>query len=226
MPALACVSHGGVMRNHVTLWGLDLNLVLMLTAGVAIAAELLLLRLRHRVVDYRDVGQSMVQGVSWVAARLVLGKALLFGVWIWTWEHLSLLTVDAANPLSWVAYWIIGDFLYYWTHRAEHRVRLLWSSHLIHHSSEQFNLATAGRQPWTEVFYKPVIALWAPLLGFHPMMYVVFGLFSLMVGQWQHLEWFPKLRWLDAISSARTKRRPRSATERRDSRRTSATRRR
>jgi sterol desaturase/sphingolipid hydroxylase (fatty acid hydroxylase superfamily) len=127
------------------------------------------------------------------------GKVLLFGVWLWAWERVAPWHVDVTNPLSWVAYWIIGDFLYYWTHRAEHRVRLLWSSHLVHHSSEQFNLATAVRQPWTEVFYKPVIALWAPLLGFHPVMYVVVGIVSLMAGQWQHLAWFPSVRALDAI---------------------------
>ena len=49
-----------------------------------------------------------------------------------------------------------------------------------------------------EVFYKPVLALWAPLLGFHPIMYVTVGVFSLMAGQWQHLEWFPRVKALDA----------------------------
>jgi sterol desaturase/sphingolipid hydroxylase (fatty acid hydroxylase superfamily) len=187
------------MDHRITFLGLDLNLVLVLAAATAIALELLLLRHLRRDVDYRDVRRSMAFGLSWAAIRVFGGKVLLFGVWLWAWEHIAPWHVDLANPLSWVAYWLIGDFLYYWTHRAEHRVRLLWSSHLVHHSSEQYNLATAVRQPWTEVLYKPVIALWAPLLGFHPVMYVVVGIVSLMAGQWQHLAWFPKVRRLDAI---------------------------
>lgn len=63
-------------------------------------------------------------------------------------------------------YWIIGDFAYYWIHRAEHRVSVLWASHQVHHSAESLTFVTAVRMPWTEVFYKPFTGLWAPLLGF------------------------------------------------------------
>jgi sterol desaturase/sphingolipid hydroxylase (fatty acid hydroxylase superfamily) len=165
---------------------------------LAIAFEMVLLRRWRRAVDYRDVTESMAMGLVWAGARVVGAKALLFGVLMWTWQHLSLFTIDVHDPRSWVAYWLVGDLLYYWTHRAEHRIRALWSSHLVHHSSEQFNLATAVRQPWTEAFYKPFIALWAPLLGFHPIMGAVVGIVSLAVGQWQHLDWFPRVRALDA----------------------------
>jgi sterol desaturase/sphingolipid hydroxylase (fatty acid hydroxylase superfamily) len=187
------------MDSRISFLGLDLNILLVLAAATAISLELLLLRYLRRQVDYRDVGRSMVFGLSWALVRVFGGKVLLFGVWLWTWEHVAPWHLDVTNPLSWIAYWLLGDFLYYWTHRSEHRVRLLWSSHLVHHSSEQFNLATAVRQSWTEVAYKPFIALWAPLLGFHPTMYVVVGILSLMAGQWQHLEWFPPVRVLDAL---------------------------
>ena len=59
------------------------------------------------------------------------------------------------------------DFFYYWSHRSHHTIRLLWASHVVHHSSQRFNLSTALRQPWTGVtswlFYIPLI-----LLGVHP----------------------------------------------------------
>jgi alkylglycerol monooxygenase len=179
-----------------------LYLALIVAAGVAIAIEIALMRRWRRPVDYREVGESMVMGLVWIGARIVLGQALLIGVWTWTWQHASLFTLDVRSPWTWLGYWLIGDFTYYWTHRAEHRVRLLWSAHLVHHSSEQFNLATAVRQPWAEAMYKPVIALWAPLLGFHPVIGVVVGIASLAIGQWQHLDWFPKVRWLDAVVSS------------------------
>jgi sterol desaturase/sphingolipid hydroxylase (fatty acid hydroxylase superfamily) len=187
------------MDIALTFLGLDLNLVLVLAAATAVGLELVVLRVRQRTVDYRDVRRSIGFGLAWAAIRVVGAKVLLFGAWLWTWHHLALFDIDLGNPLSWVAYWLVGDLIYYWTHRAEHRIRLLWSSHLVHHSSEQFNLATAVRQPWTEALYKPLVALWAPLAGFHPAVYVVVGIVSLMAGQWQHLEWFPKLRALDAL---------------------------
>lgn len=172
---------------------------LVLIAAAAILVEVQILRRRGERFDGPDAAESVLVGATWAGLRLVAGKALMFFVWLWVWDEIAPIRLPMDDPRTWLAYWLIGDFLYYWTHRIEHRVRVLWASHLVHHSSTRFNLATAVRQPPTEVFYKPVIALWAPLCGFHPTMYVVFGTISLAVGQWQHLEWFPKVRSLDAI---------------------------
>ncbi|PYC76834.1 C-5 sterol desaturase [Streptomyces tateyamensis] len=69
--------------------------------------------------------------------------------------------------------WTLGpmllaqDFCYYWQHRCHHVVRVLWASHVVHHSSRNYNLSTALRQPWTGatswVFYLPMV-----LAGVHP----------------------------------------------------------
>ncbi len=180
--------------------GLRIDVLLVLVAATTIVIEAVVLRMLRRPVNTQESTSSVGLGLMWAGSRLFGAKALMFGTWVLLYEHVALWHVDLRNPLSWVAYWIIGDFIYYWTHRAEHRVRLLWSSHLVHHSSTEFNLAAAVRQPWTEMFYKPIIAMWAPLLGFHPMVYVIVGAVSLGVGQWQHLAWFPKLRLLDAVA--------------------------
>ncbi len=39
------------------------------------------------------------------------------------------------------------DFIYYWNHRFMHESRYMWAIHVVHHSSERYNLATALRQP-------------------------------------------------------------------------------
>jgi len=61
------------------------------------------------------------------------------------------------------------DFAYYWFHRVHHEVRVFWASHVVHHSSEHYNLSTAVRQTWTPMTSLP---FWAPLalLGFAPWM--------------------------------------------------------
>ncbi|MGY2006461.1 sterol desaturase family protein [Nocardia gipuzkoensis] len=76
------------------------------------------------------------------------------------------------SPRSWWV-WLLGlvvtDLCYYWAHRADHRVRLMWTAHSVHHSSQYFNLSTAIRLSWLH----PVASLlrglaWVPaaLLGF------------------------------------------------------------
>jgi sterol desaturase/sphingolipid hydroxylase (fatty acid hydroxylase superfamily) len=49
----------------------------------------------------------------------------------------------AAAVLGW-------DFIYYWNHRIQHESRFLWAIHVVHHSSERYNLSTALRQPWAD----------------------------------------------------------------------------
>ena len=42
------------------------------------------------------------------------------------------------------------DFIYYWNHRLQHESRIMWAIHVVHHSSERYNLSTALRQPWAD----------------------------------------------------------------------------
>ena len=64
---------------------------------------------------------------------------------------------------------LAADCIYYWKHRSEHSVRLLWAYHSVHHSSEEYNLTTAFRLPWFGailglLFYVPLV-----LIGFNPV---------------------------------------------------------
>jgi sterol desaturase/sphingolipid hydroxylase (fatty acid hydroxylase superfamily) len=56
------------------------------------------------------------------------------------------------GAVGWVAAIAGWDFIYYWNHRLMHEVRALWAIHVVHHSSERYNLSTALRQPVADVF--------------------------------------------------------------------------
>ncbi len=43
-----------------------------------------------------------------------------------------------------IAAWAV---IYYWNHRLQHEARYMWAIHVVHHSSERYNLSTALRQP-------------------------------------------------------------------------------
>lgn len=55
----------------------------------------------------------------------------------------------------WLICQLLDDFSYYWFHRQNHNVRFLWAAHVVHHSSNHFNLGTAVRNGWFTIFYKP-----------------------------------------------------------------------
>ena len=86
----------------------------------------------------------------------------------------------------------LDDFAYYWFHRISHEVRLFWASHVVHHSSQYFNLSTALRQTWVPMTYFP---FWMPiaLLGYPPYMILTMQAVSLMYQFWIHTERIGKL---------------------------------
>ncbi|NMO02020.1 sterol desaturase family protein [Gordonia sp. TBRC 11910] len=82
---------------------------------------------------------------------------------------LTPLHLSARHWWVWVLGLIVTDFCYYWAHRADHRVRLLWAAHSVHHSSTHFNMSTNLRLPWFHpVSYTLRSLAWLPaaLLGF------------------------------------------------------------
>ena len=99
-----------------------------------------------------------------------------------------------------VLLFLAQDFLYYWFHRASHRVRWLWAAHSVHHSSTRMNLSTAFRQ---SLMY-PLAGMWAfwlPLawLGFAPQLVVGVVLLNLAFQFFVHTQAIPKLGWLEYV---------------------------
>jgi sterol desaturase/sphingolipid hydroxylase (fatty acid hydroxylase superfamily) len=73
----------------------------------------------------------------------------------------------------WLLCMLLDDFTYYWFHRQNHMVRFFWAAHIVHHSSDNFNLGTAVRNGWFTIFYKPLFYVWIVIIGFPPEMLVV-----------------------------------------------------
>ena len=177
--------------------------VLLLAASIAVTVggELVQAILRRRAGTRSATAgsaTSMAAGLAYLAAKGVISKVLMFGVALALYER-RLFDLDWTNPFVWLAIFVGRDFAYYWIHRAEHRVRILWASHMIHHSLERFTFTSAVRLPWMEALYKPVLALWVPLFGFHPVAFAAMGALVLMAGQLQHTELVRRRTVLDLV---------------------------
>ncbi len=92
------------------------------------------------------------------------------------------------GPLALGAAVLGWDFIYYWNHRLQHESRFLWAIHVVHHSSERYNLSTALRQPWAESLGMFVPYGLLSLLGIRPNMIETARQINLIYQFWIHTD--------------------------------------
>ena len=84
---------------------------------------------------------------------------------------------------------VIGwDFIYYWNHRFMHTSRYMWAIHVVHHSSERYNLSTALRQPVADAFGTFVPYSLLTLLGIRPRLIEAARGINLIYQFWFHTD--------------------------------------
>ena len=116
----------------------------------------------------------------------VLGLSVIIISYEWMHGHLAIWQIDHA----WWVYVIcfVGlDFAGYWTHRIEHVINVFWNRHIIHHSSEEFNLACALRQSISGIvrwFFFLMIPM--ALIGVPPQVVSVVAPLHLFAQFWYH----------------------------------------
>ena len=146
-----------------------------------------------------DVSTGMTQQI----ALIFFKKAALFAAYLAVYHH-RLLGLPVKSPLTWALGFVLIDLAYYWWHRLSHEVSLLWAAHVVHHSSEDYNLAVALRQsvltPWTIVpFHLPLA-----LLGVPPVVMVAVDSFNTLYQFWIHTQLVGRLgaveRWFNTPS--------------------------
>lgn len=106
--------------------------------------------------------------------------------------------IDLGTGAAATAVAIMGwDFIYYWNHRLDHEVRWLWAMHVVHHSSERYNLSTALRQPVAEslVLYVPYSLL--ALAGVRPELLEKARALNLIYQFFVHTEAVNSIGWLE-----------------------------
>ena len=148
--------------------------------------------------NLKDTLASLSMGIGNLIVNMI-SKILVVLVVTFLYENFRLITI----PFVWWAWLLVliaDDFCYYWFHRISHESRFFWASHIVHHSSQKYNLSTALRQTWTGGFFSFIFYLVLPIIGFHPLMIFTQMSISLLYQYWIHTELINKMpHWFEAI---------------------------
>lgn len=165
---------------------------------VTVILEIILtIKIKLDEYEFKDAGTSILMGLGNVFIGLFT-KGIVLGVFLFLYQY-RFFTIPFAW-WSWLILLFAEDLCYYWFHRISHESRLFWASHVVHHSSQKYNLSTALRQTWSGSFYSFVF--WIPLLliGFHPIMVMTQMAISLIYQYWIHTELIKKMpNWFEAV---------------------------
>ncbi len=114
------------------------------------------------------------------------------------WRH-RLLPDAGTGPLAVILAIAGWDFIYYWNHRFMHESRYMWAVHVVHHSSEHYNLSTALRQPVADVLGTTLPYGVLCLAGIPPELITTARGVNLLYQFWIHTETISRLGPCEAV---------------------------
>jgi sterol desaturase/sphingolipid hydroxylase (fatty acid hydroxylase superfamily) len=178
------------------------HLATILAAAVMFALFLVEFFVSRRVLrddnyDLEDTRANLLIGAGYVVSAALQG-ALVAGVFVAIWSA-SPWRWDMGSPWSWLTLFLLEDFLYYWSHRASHRVRLMWASHVVHHNSPKLNLSTGMRNSWVGGYLDWVFFIPLAAVGFHPLSVAVVQAAATAFDFLTHTQYVGRNRLLDLI---------------------------
>ena len=150
------------------------------------------------VIRSMDTLSSLCSGLTNVI-RDVLGLTLIVVSYGYLVENFALFNFESSFLLYIIAF--IGiDFAGYWVHRINHSINYFWNHHIIHHSSEEFNLACALRQSISNFFSLTFVFLIpTALLGIPAEIVTFLAPIHLFAQYWYHTRLIGKLGFLEHI---------------------------
>ncbi|MEM1327182.1 MAG: sterol desaturase family protein [Bacteroidota bacterium] len=129
----------------------------------------------------------------------ILGLSIVILSYEWMVEHWGIWDIQASVWVYMIAFiWL--DFAAYWSHRFNHTVNLFWNRHIVHHSSEEFNLSCALRQSISGIvgiyffLYIPIA-----IIGVPAVVIAILAPIHLFAQFWYHTRLINKMGWLEYI---------------------------
>ena len=149
-------------------------------------------------VPNMDMIASLSSGVTNVT-KDVLGLSVAILSYEWLVKRIAIIHIES-NLIAIVIGFIVLDFAGYWVHRIDHKINFFWNSHIVHHSSEEFNLACALRQS-ISTFLKLFAFLLIPaaLLGVPSVIIATIAPIHLFAQFWYHTQHINLMGFVEKI---------------------------
>ena len=146
-----------------------------------------------------DAVSSISSGLTYLVLR-TLGFGVLVISYDWAAKQFTVAEPMVAGAWLYALVFVWKDFTSYWVHRWAHANSFLWAMHLIHHSSEEFNLPVALRQNAFNWFsYGGLMLLPLALLGVPTEVVAVVLPVQFFMQFWYHTQHVGKLGWVEYL---------------------------
>jgi sterol desaturase/sphingolipid hydroxylase (fatty acid hydroxylase superfamily) len=175
--------------------GLALDVPFLLLYALPVMVALIIAEFSLSAYQRRDLyaGKDLLASLGVGAGNLILNvlTKVITLAFLLFFYNLALWHIP---PVGW-SYglcFVLIDFCMYWAHRIAHERRFFWATHVTHHSSTKYNFTTSFRVSWTQhlkiLFFVPI-----PLLGLHPLVFLITYQISVLYQFWIHTELIRKL---------------------------------
>jgi hypothetical protein len=114
-------------------------------------------------------------------------------------DKFAILTIESTFGLYFLAF-ILIDFASYWSHRFNHEINVMWNRHIVHHSSEEFNLSCALRQSISGII-GVYFFLYIPMafIGIPTQVVAITAPLHLFAQFWYHTRLIKRMGFLEKI---------------------------
>jgi len=153
---------------------------------------------KKQTYTFMDTLSSLSSGTTNLI-KDILGIGIILISYPFLRETLAIITIEETILLYFVAF-ICIDFSSYWNHRLNHSINVFWNRHVVHHSSEEFNLACALRQSISSLIgFGALFLLPAAILGIPHKVIIILAPLHLFGQFWYHTRHIGKLGWFEYI---------------------------
>jgi alkylglycerol monooxygenase len=145
-----------------------------------------------------DMISSLTSGVTNVT-KDVMGLAFVVLSYPFLLQNLALTQIPNTIIVYIICFFAL-DFAGYCVHRLQHVVNFFWNGHIVHHSSEDFNLACALRQSISSIVRTfAIFLLPAALLGVPADVVNIVAPLHLFAQFWYHTQHINRMGFLEKI---------------------------
>jgi sterol desaturase/sphingolipid hydroxylase (fatty acid hydroxylase superfamily) len=148
--------------------------------------------------DYRETASNFLVGLSYEFFNHLFSRTLI-AIGLFSLINLQIKPIPIFF-YTWPIAILAADFSYYWAHRLEHRSRIFWAHHSVHHSSTDFNFTTALRVAWQESLVTWIYLVPFVLIGFHPFQLLISYAIIDIYQTWTHTQKIKRMpEWIENL---------------------------